>query len=77
MCLKYIYIYIYTNKMKTQNMVHALSICFENVDSHICNNNMFNDVPIYFQIFFKVFGIIKAINTGSTGPDLAMNRSKI
>ena len=37
----------------------------------------FQDVPIYFLIFLKYFGIIKAINTGSTGPELVINRSKI
>ena len=35
------------------------------------------DVPVYFLILLKYFGIIKAINTGCTGPDLATNRVKI
>ena len=40
-------------------------------------NNMFQDVPIYFPIFLKYFGVVKAINAGSMGPDLAVNRAKI
>ena len=32
---------------------------------------------ILSNMFLNIFGIIKAINTGSTGPDLAMNRGKI
>ena len=35
------------------------------------------DVPIYFLILLKYFGIVKAINTECTGPDLAINRVKI
>ncbi len=40
----------------------------------------FQDVPIHFLIFFEVFwynSIIKVIDTGSRGPDLAINKVKI
>ena len=36
----------------------------------------FKDVPIYFLIFFEVFGIRKVTNTGSTGPEMTINMSK-
>ena len=38
---------------------------------------LFDDVPIYFLVFLKYFGIMKAINTGSMGSEMTINRSKI
>ena len=37
----------------------------------------FKDIPIYFLIFLRYFCIMKAINTGSAGPEMTNNRSKI
>ena len=36
-------------------MVRTLSKIFENVDSQISKDNIFQDAPIYFLIFFEVF----------------------
>ena len=55
---------------------HTLSKTFENVDFQIWKIICFQDVPIYFLIFLKCFGIRKAINTGFKGPEMTNNRSK-
>ena len=67
----------FLNFKDPKSWVHTWSKIFDFVGSQISKDNIFQDVPISFLIFLKYVGIIKAINTASTGPDLAMNRSKI
>ena len=65
---KNIYIYIYI-KHKNENMVHTHTfVNFRFFLILVYGKIIFSqDVPIYFLIFFEVFGIIKAINTGFQG----------
>ena len=46
-------------------MVRTLSDISESRDSQICKNNIFKDIPIYFLIFFEVFGYNKSHKYGN------------
>ena len=67
----------FLNFKDARSWVHTWSIIFEFVGSQVYKDNIFQDVPIYFLIFFEVFWYNKNHKYGVPGLGKSRNHENV
>ena len=67
----------FLNFKDSRRWLHTCSNIFEFFECQIRKDNIFQDVPIYFLIFFEVFWYKQNHNYRVHGPEMTIKRSKI